>query len=90
MVHTVLQNILDSNDKVTINGGQFTVNMNGPPKVYLPTSCSPGPESDKINNNGSQDNNPVGGSLLEPPAGNVLTAVSLNFYVRVNIHKVYM
>ena len=28
--------MLDSNDKVTVNGGKFTVNMNSLPKVYSP------------------------------------------------------
>lgn len=35
---TVLQNLLDSNDKVTVNGGKFTVSMNALPKVYSPAS----------------------------------------------------
>lgn len=36
---TVLKNLLDSNDNVTVNGGQFNVNLqNGMPKVYYPAS----------------------------------------------------
>ncbi len=31
-------NILDTSDKVTVNGRQFTVSMNGPPKIYAPSN----------------------------------------------------
>ena len=36
VIVAVLYNVLDSSDSVTVSGGNFTVNMNGPPKVYSP------------------------------------------------------
>lgn len=36
----VLHNVLDSSDSVTVSGGKFTVNMNGPPKVYSPVPAN--------------------------------------------------
>ena len=32
--------MLDSSDSVTVSGGKFTVNMNGPPKVYSPVPAN--------------------------------------------------
>ena len=41
ILHVELVNVLDSSDTVTVNGGQFTVNIKGGmPKVYHPADSA--------------------------------------------------
>ena len=38
-MYSVLVNVLDSSDTVTVNGGKFSLNLqNGMPKVYHPSN----------------------------------------------------
>ncbi len=72
-IRAVLVNVLDSSDKVTVNGWRFTVNMKGYSKVYTPSSglavTSPKPFSQQP----QQESTEYKRQLYDAPQGTVST-----------------